>query len=308
MANHPPNGRRSGAVSDETEASWRPQDQAFDQAFRGRGRDRDADDDRDYRSWRDTSHGDRDAYRDDHDRDRGRSTEPYGQGQSGYSAGRHGGDRAQQLQGRNDMMPSPGSFEDRHRDLGTDDRFTGRGRAGYWQDRTGYDAADRYGGYRGRDFDAERRSLEPGRRSHDERLGYPAGSYSHQAEPPRRAGIEPHVHRGNGPHRGKGPASYQRSDERIRELVCESLTEDDQLDATHIEVTVKGGEVTLSGTVEDRRAKREAEDCACSVPGVRDVQNQLRVGDDRARSNPSSAASVVRSETEPSAQDKKHRA
>src|SRR5262249_20923754 len=66
----------------------------------------------------------------------GRSTERYGQGQSSYSAGRHGGDRVQGLQNRNDMVPSAGSFEDRHRDLGVDDRFTGRGgRGGNWPDR-----------------------------------------------------------------------------------------------------------------------------------------------------------------------------
>jgi len=68
------------------------------------------------------------------------------------------------------------------------------------------------------------------------------------------------------------------------------------------------GEVTLSGTVEDRRAKRDAEDCACSVSGVRDVQNLLRVKDDRARSNLSDKPSVGRNETETPAQDKKHRA
>jgi osmotically-inducible protein OsmY len=43
---------------------------------------------------------------------------------------------------------------------------------------------------------------------------------------------------------------------------------------------VTGGEVTLSGVVEDRRARRDAEDCAYTVSGVRDVQNLLRVRDD----------------------------
>jgi hypothetical protein len=78
--------------------------------------------------------------------------------------------------------------------------------------------------------------------------------------------------------------------------VCESLTEDDQIDASRVEVAVSHGEVTLSGTVEDRRAKREAEDCAWSVLGVRDVQNLLRVDDGTLRGNPSGAASVGNSE------------
>ena len=43
------------------------------------------------------------------------------------------------------------------------------------------------------------------------------------------------------------------------------------------EVTVKDGEVTLSGTVEDRDAKRWAEDVAEHTGGVKHVQNNLRV-------------------------------
>jgi len=80
-----------------------------------------------------------------------------------------------------------------------------------------------------------------------------------------------------GPHRGKGPLGYQRSDERIRELVCEALADDDQVDATQIEVTVSDGIVTLSGAVPDRPTKRMAEDCVDRVWGVRDVHNQLEI-------------------------------
>lgn len=78
-------------------------------------------------------------------------------------------------------------------------------------------------------------------------------------------------------HRGRGPKNYQRSDERIREDVCERLTMDHDVDATDIEVNVREGIVTLEGTVAERRAKRIAEDVAESVRGVRDVQNNLRV-------------------------------
>lgn len=79
-----------------------------------------------------------------------------------------------------------------------------------------------------------------------------------------------------GEHRGKGPKGYTRSDERIREDVCDSLSDDDELDASDITVTVKGGEVTLEGSVPDRRAKQRAEDLAEAVSGVRDVDNKLR--------------------------------
>jgi predicted nucleic acid binding AN1-type Zn finger protein len=37
------------------------------------------------------------------------------------------------------------------------------------------------------------------------------------------------------------------------------------------------GEVTLSGTVDSREAKRRAENIAAEVTGVKDVQNNLRV-------------------------------
>ena len=78
-------------------------------------------------------------------------------------------------------------------------------------------------------------------------------------------------------HRGRGPRGYTRSDERIREDVSDRLTDDPYVDASDIEVTVSGCEVTLSGTVDDRRTRRRAEDVAESVSGVRHVQNNLRV-------------------------------
>jgi osmotically-inducible protein OsmY len=76
---------------------------------------------------------------------------------------------------------------------------------------------------------------------------------------------------------GRGPKNYRRSDERIEEEINERLERDPQIDATDIEVTVKDGEVTLSGTVENRRVKRLAEDLADDVYGVKDVQNRLRM-------------------------------
>lgn len=82
-----------------------------------------------------------------------------------------------------------------------------------------------------------------------------------------------------GTHRGKGPRGYQRSSERIKEDVCERLTDDGHIDATDIDVQVKDNEIILSGTVQSRTEKRRAEDIAESVSGVRDVHNRLCVGD-----------------------------
>ena len=78
-------------------------------------------------------------------------------------------------------------------------------------------------------------------------------------------------------HRGRGPRGYARSDDRIREDVSDRLTDDPYVDASDIDVTVSGGEVTLSGHVDHRTARRRAEDIAESVSGVTHVQNNLRV-------------------------------
>jgi osmotically-inducible protein OsmY len=80
-----------------------------------------------------------------------------------------------------------------------------------------------------------------------------------------------------GPMSGRGPEGYQRSDERIKEDVCERLSHHGQLDASKVRINVQNGEVTLEGEVESRGAKRMAEDAVDSVSGVRDVHNQLRV-------------------------------
>lgn len=84
--------------------------------------------------------------------------------------------------------------------------------------------------------------------------------------------------RPSGGHRGKGPKDYQRSSDRIREDVCDRLSDDDALDATHIQVQVQGNEVILSGTVSERYQKRYAEDLVESISGVRHVENRIRVG------------------------------
>jgi osmotically-inducible protein OsmY len=78
-------------------------------------------------------------------------------------------------------------------------------------------------------------------------------------------------------YRGRGPKNYQRSDDRIREEVCERLTMDHDVDASDIEVSVSDAVVMLNGTVRERHAKRIAEDLCELVRGVKDVQNNLRV-------------------------------
>jgi osmotically-inducible protein OsmY len=92
-------------------------------------------------------------------------------------------------------------------------------------------------------------------------------------------------------HKGKGPKDYQRSESRIREDVSDRLSDDHDLDASDIDVKVSGNEVILSGTVEDRDAKRRAEDIAESVSGVSNVQNQLKIAQSSIGSSSSFSSS-----------------
>ena len=81
-------------------------------------------------------------------------------------------------------------------------------------------------------------------------------------------------------YRGRGPKGYKRSDQRIHEDVNDRLADDPYLDASDVEVAVSAAEVTLSGSVDSRRARRRAEDLAEQVSGVSYVQNNIRVRSD----------------------------
>ena len=88
-----------------------------------------------------------------------------------------------------------------------------------------------------------------------------------------------------GPHYGRGPKGYQRSNERIQEDLCERMTHHGYLNAEDIEIEVNNGQITLKGTVDSRQSKRLAEDIAESVPGISQVINQLRIkqqGDEKS--------------------------
>jgi hypothetical protein len=107
--------------------------------------------------------------------------------------------------------------------------------------------------------------------------GYGSARTYESATIPGREFRSTETWRAPGPFRGRGPKGYQRSDERIREDVCDRLTAHGFVDASDIDVTTRSGEVTLTGFVDSRDAKRAAEDCADEIPGVREVHNELRV-------------------------------
>jgi hypothetical protein len=83
---------------------------------------------------------------------------------------------------------------------------------------------------------------------------------------------------------GRGPKGYQRSDDRIREDICDRLMTS-PYDASDVEITVSQGEVTLTGTVRSRADKWGIEDMADAVLGVQDVHNQIRVNRGEAQAS-----------------------
>ena len=118
-------------------------------------------------------------------------------------------------------------------------------------------------------------------RSHGGRSAYGSSQRSYESDP-----SYPSSYQSQGQsHRGRGPKGYQRSDERLREDICERLTDANDIDASDISVEVSGAEVTLSGSVADRRMKRAAEDLIEECSGVKQVHNALRIDAERDRSN-----------------------
>jgi|HubBroStandDraft_6_1064221.scaffolds.fasta_scaffold98296_5 hypothetical protein len=140
-------------------------------------------------------------------------------------------------------------------------------------------------GRRGGSFEANTYRDAPHRPSVDDRVtdrgGQPGGTHYYADRDDRPADDRNHGYgfedAGVGPHYGKGPQGFVRSDERILELVCEALHDDDQVDATHITVEVVRGAVTLGGMVDDHRMKPLAEDCVKRVACVKAIENRIEV-------------------------------
>lgn len=153
-----------------------------------------------------------------------------------------------------------------------------RGRYGDWRGTGGYDSRSYAGGSYGADmYDRNRGSIPPRRYDRDERGFFDRASdevmsWFGDEDAARRREMD---YRED--HRGKGPAGYTRSKERILEDANERLMHDSLVDASNITVTCKDNEITLDGTVDSRSAKRRAEDIVENISGVKHVQNNLRV-------------------------------
>ena len=183
-----------------------------------------------------------------------------------------------------------------------------RGGSGDWQ---GYVVPYRYYGpgyrgvgyysvfYQGSDAEGEQPESREGGRWNESRGAWGQGDQA------RMGGSGSGRSSGRGGFAGRGPKGYQRSDERLREEISDQLMANDDLDATDVDVKVRGGEVTLTGAVRDRGMKRLAEDLAEGVMGVKDVMNQIRVqGEQDSGSRSTSgggtaARSSTRSGTQP---------
>lgn len=76
---------------------------------------------------------------------------------------------------------------------------------------------------------------------------------------------------------GRGPKGWRRSPERMREDACEALYHSALVDASDIDIIIKDKILYLRGTVDSRETKREAERCVEDLPGIEDIQNELRI-------------------------------
>lgn len=71
--------------------------------------------------------------------------------------------------------------------------------------------------------------------------------------------------------------AYRRTDERVRDDVCERLSHSNAVDPTDVTVEVRDGVVTLEGTVPRRAMRYALEDIAARCMGVIDIDNRVRV-------------------------------
>ncbi|HEX5764194.1 MAG TPA: BON domain-containing protein [Woeseiaceae bacterium] len=208
--------------------------------------------------------------------------------------------------------PETGNFSDTRSRWPRDDRYRSEPRSQNWpHSRTGGRVSE-YGyfgdqseGYGGRHQGGSRygfgsrpqRGYQSGygaQQQGSSQFGYLGGSgepgesrYSSQYDYRREGGSGGYGQQeggtGHGNHRfdedysGRGPRNYSRSDERVKEDICDELSSDPRCNAEDIEIEVKDGMVTLSGTVPSRKMKHRAEDIADAARGVKDVDNRIRV-------------------------------
>ena len=192
-------------------------------------------------------------------------------------------DRASRWEGPRDdrdYYAAPGSY--RTDDRGIHDRYRNRDEGYPYRDpadeyyRAAREQREDYLRYEAQSPGAEVEHREPYTR-HRGPQDADSASWAAKPWPRERGGYWRQYESQRAPYAGRGPKDYRRSDDRVREEICDCMTDDPLLDASDIVVQVSNGEVTLSGSVSSREQKRRAEDVADRVSGVKDVTNQLRV-------------------------------
>jgi osmotically-inducible protein OsmY len=238
------------------------------------GSDYDRSNSRDYDSSRDF------RSRDSNSRDGGyRGSSEYRENQDRYGSSMRGDEHQHQ------MNPYPHSYSeyDSRRDM-ENRSFGAQEGNSYINDRSHEGYSDSRELYRP-SFDDSSRSSSP----------FSGGGYSSQNPSQQWGssmnGADQSRSRSEGSYGGRGPKGFKRSDDRIKEEVCEMLTRDHSIDAQDIDVEVSEGEVTLTGSVPDRRMKHLAEDCVERALGVKDVTNNIRVKRDMSSSSSSNTSS-----------------
>jgi len=209
--------------------------------------------------------------------DRGNYSTQYSR-DSGFNRGRYSGNRDEGSTGYNDWRTS--NYGQGSRDYlnygserGTSDRFGNDYNRSNYEGRNYNRGGGNYGGGNyGSDYNRDRD--ERGERGWWDKTSDEVSSWFGDEDAERRRERDRQI---SGQHKGKGPRGYTRSDDRIKEDINDRLSDDVFVDATDIDVTVSQGEVTLTGTVETRSAKRRAEDIAEEVSGVKNVENRLRL-------------------------------
>jgi osmotically-inducible protein OsmY len=225
----------------------------------------------------------RDEYRDERDRDEGRygardegryGSHDQGRWQWGRGAG---GEWDQGRRGPGAYGRGYGQGYDWGRDRPGREPY-GFGQHSHWQDPFARPEDTHYygtgaAGFGGPGYTGGAAAYGSGRRdlgqefeseySDESALSYERGEYPRRQAQQRRF--------------ARGPKGYQRSDERIKEDISERLMQSHQIDSSDVTVEVKGGMVTLEGTVPHRYMRHAIENIADSCLGVQDIDNRVRV-------------------------------
>ena len=209
---------------------------------------------------------------------RERQSGPGRHGVGGYGSERYASDRDHD---QDRQYTGYGSSRYGMSDYGSPSR---EGRSGYGASRSGAQFESDYGGG-----------------GYDQVSG--VGGYGYRGRTPYATGDYQSGLEGQRSYRGLGPQTYKRSDDRIRDDVCERLTDDPRIDASNITIDVNQGAVTLNGVVPERHMRYAAEDLVDDAMGVESINNQLRV---QSRGDTTSMASGSRATAASEMEKQKH--